>query len=111
MSIRLSAAIAEKVGFASHQNAVPILRDLEIHNEGATDFADLVLTLSALPDAGQAEAARDVAQMLIAGYGGEAVNVALKCQNAFMERGEDAAAAGMLSVLTAIWEIEDSPRA
>lgn len=49
MTIRLSAAIADKVGFASHQNAVPILRDLEIHNEGAEDHADLVLTLSANP--------------------------------------------------------------
>lgn len=49
MSIRLSAAIAEKIGFASHQNAVPILRDLEIHNEGTEDYADLALTLSANP--------------------------------------------------------------
>lgn len=80
---------------------------------GVISAAALVTALeamSALPDTGRAGAARDVAQQLIAGYGVEAVNVALKCQNAFMERGEDAAAAGMLSVLTAIWEIEDSPR-
>ncbi len=49
MTISLIAAIADKVGFASHQNAVPILRELEIRNDGAEDLADLTLSLSASP--------------------------------------------------------------
>jgi hypothetical protein len=34
LSIRMTASVAGKVGFASHQNAVPILRELEVHNVG-----------------------------------------------------------------------------
>ncbi|MFT3809273.1 MAG: hypothetical protein QM698_05095 [Micropepsaceae bacterium] len=64
--------------------------------------------LASLPDNLRRDAAREVARQLMAGYGGEAVNVALRCQNAFLERGEDVTAAQMLEVLTAIWAIEDS---
>lgn len=49
MTIRLFATVADKVGFASHQNAVPILRDLELANEGDYSLTDLVLSLSADP--------------------------------------------------------------
>lgn len=67
--------------------------------------------LASLPDNLRPEAAREVARQLMAGYGGEAVNVALQCQNAFLERGADDAAAHMLEVLTAIWDIEDGQTA
>jgi hypothetical protein len=49
MNIAIGASIASKIGFASHQNAVPVLRELELENTGETAFDDLVLTLSADP--------------------------------------------------------------
>ncbi len=49
LPIRISAAVADKIGFASHQNAVPILRDLEIHHEGETAYRNLTVHLSANP--------------------------------------------------------------
>lgn len=67
--------------------------------------------LSCLPDTLRPEATREVAQQLTAAYGAEAVNVALQCQNAFIERGADDAAAQLLEVLTAIWDIEDGQSA
>lgn len=73
----------------------------------ASALSMAVTLLSALPENDRAEAAAAVAKRLMAAYAGEAVNVVLKCQNAFMERGESEAAASMMSVLSAIWEIED----
>jgi len=67
--------------------------------------------LASLPDNLRPEAAREVARQLMAGYGGEAVNVALQCQNAFLERGAEDTAAHMLEVLTAIWDFEDGQSA
>lgn len=64
--------------------------------------------MAALPDADQPYAARTVAEHLVRAYGGEAVNIALKCQDAFMTAGADAAAASMMNVLTAIWDMEDA---
>lgn len=49
LPIRIAAAVAEKIGFASHQNAVPILRELEIHHEGEAAYRDLTVHLSANP--------------------------------------------------------------
>ncbi|MDF2637960.1 MAG: helicase [Novosphingobium lindaniclasticum] len=49
LPIRISAAVADKIGFASHQNAVPILRDLEIHHEGEAAYQNLTIHLSANP--------------------------------------------------------------
>ncbi len=53
MTITITAVVADKIGFASHQNAVPILRELEVAHAGdgvdEADLHDLTLTLSADP--------------------------------------------------------------
>lgn len=50
MGIAIEGAVASKIGFASHQNAVPILRELTISNEAGIDHDDLVVELtSGLP--------------------------------------------------------------
>jgi very-short-patch-repair endonuclease len=47
MDIAIEAVVSEKTGFASHQNSVPLLRELSISNQGGSDFSDLVLEMSA----------------------------------------------------------------
>ncbi|MFT9099057.1 MAG: DUF4011 domain-containing protein [Zymomonas mobilis subsp. pomaceae] len=47
MRIRIGVSVASKIGFASHQNAVPLLHSLEVINETEEDFQDLTLTLTA----------------------------------------------------------------
>lgn len=49
MSIEIEALIARKIGFASHQNAVPLLRELSIWNQDEQSFENLVLTLGTDP--------------------------------------------------------------
>ncbi|EJN28098.1 hypothetical protein PMI35_03146 [Pseudomonas sp. GM78] len=49
MTIKIEGVIANKIGFASHQNAVPVLRELTVHNHGEADFNDLELELVADP--------------------------------------------------------------
>ncbi len=49
MAIKIEGVIASKVGFASHQNAVPVMRELTVHNDSDTDYNDLVLELVADP--------------------------------------------------------------
>lgn len=50
MTIEIEALIARKIGFASHQNAVPLIRDLSLWNKHDTDIEHLTLTLSTDPD-------------------------------------------------------------
>lgn len=50
MNIKIDALIARKIGFASHQNAVPLVRELSLWNQEETTLEDLVLTLSTDPD-------------------------------------------------------------
>lgn len=45
----VNATVAQKLGFASHQNAVPLLRELEIANDSDKTLDDLTLTLTADP--------------------------------------------------------------
>ena len=47
--IEISSTITHKIGFASHQNSVPILRELALANPGEQDLENLVLSLSADP--------------------------------------------------------------
>lgn len=47
--VKLSTAIAPQVNFAFHQNAVPVIREIELHNAGTTDLLDLVLEMHATP--------------------------------------------------------------
>jgi hypothetical protein len=47
--IEIRAIVATKIGFASHQNAVPVLRELSIVNQGAISHQNLNLTLTADP--------------------------------------------------------------
>lgn len=47
--IEIRAIVATKIGFASHQNAVPVLRELSILNQGAISHQNLNLTLTADP--------------------------------------------------------------
>ncbi|MNM37089.1 hypothetical protein D3C81_478120 [compost metagenome] len=49
MSIKIEALIARKIGFASHQNAVPLVRELSISNPGDDCLQDLVLSLTTDP--------------------------------------------------------------
>lgn len=49
MTCIIKSTIPPKIGFASHQNAVPVLRELEVSNDGAESLDDLVLELSADP--------------------------------------------------------------
>lgn len=50
MTIEIEALIARKIGFASHQNAVPLIRELSLWNKHDTDIEHLTLTLSTDPD-------------------------------------------------------------
>jgi very-short-patch-repair endonuclease len=50
MTIEIEALIARKIGFASHQNAVPLIRELSVWNKHDTDIEHLTLTLSTDPD-------------------------------------------------------------
>ena len=47
MGISIEGVVSSKLGLASHQNAVPLLRQLIIANEGAEGLDDLVLELEA----------------------------------------------------------------
>lgn len=67
-----------------------------------------VTGLMALPEEARGEAARAIAARLSLAFGPEAANVVLKCQDAFMERGEEDAAAAMMRVLEALWADEDA---
>jgi very-short-patch-repair endonuclease len=49
MTIKIEGVIASKIGFASHQNSVPVLRELTVHNDGEADYSDLELELVADP--------------------------------------------------------------
>lgn len=49
MSIKVQASIARKLGFTSHQNAVPLIRELVLHNESDKTYQDLVLRLQTTP--------------------------------------------------------------
>jgi len=41
MNIKIEALIARKIGFASHQNAVPLVRELSIWNQEETTLENL----------------------------------------------------------------------
>ncbi|WP_213877880.1 DUF4011 domain-containing protein [Pseudomonas sp. dw_358] len=49
MTIVIEALIARKIGFASHQNSVPLVRELSIGNQGEHSLQDLVLSLDTDP--------------------------------------------------------------
>lgn len=46
---RISATISHKVGFATQQNAIPLIRELTVLNETETLFEDLKLTITSKP--------------------------------------------------------------
>jgi hypothetical protein len=47
--VAIFAAVTSKVTFASHQNSVPIIRDLRLENLGEESLENLVLKLTAEP--------------------------------------------------------------
>ena len=49
MPLTIKSTITAKIGFASHQNSVPVLRELEVVNEGESPLENLVLELSSDP--------------------------------------------------------------
>ncbi|KIS44347.1 DUF3320 domain-containing protein [Kosakonia radicincitans] len=49
MSIKAHVSVARKLGFTSHQNAVPLLRELVLHNESDQTYQDLTLHLQTTP--------------------------------------------------------------
>ena len=46
MPINIKSTVAQKIGFASHQNAVPVLRELELANTDEQQLENLVLVLA-----------------------------------------------------------------
>jgi hypothetical protein len=44
--VAIRVSLAEKITFASHQNAVPVLRDLQIDNFGAEPLENLTVEIS-----------------------------------------------------------------
>ncbi|QQL43714.1 DUF3320 domain-containing protein [Sulfuriroseicoccus oceanibius] len=44
-SLEITATVAKKVGFASHQNSVPLLLELDLENKGEEVMEDLVIVL------------------------------------------------------------------
>lgn len=49
MNIKAQVSIARKLGFTSHQNAVPLLRELVLHNESDQAYENLTLYLHTAP--------------------------------------------------------------
>lgn len=49
MHPEIKSTITNKIGFASHQNSVPVVREMELINEGERMFENLVLELSSDP--------------------------------------------------------------
>ncbi len=49
MDIEIQSIVSGKIGFASHQNAAPLLRELSIVNQSSIPISDLVLELVADP--------------------------------------------------------------
>jgi very-short-patch-repair endonuclease len=49
MTIEVRSLVATKIGFASHQNAVPVLRELEVRSGTEEPLNDLVLELKSEP--------------------------------------------------------------
>ncbi|WP_017348380.1 DUF3320 domain-containing protein [Pantoea sp. A4] len=49
MGIKAQVSIASKLGFTSHQNAVPLLRELVLHNESEEAYENLTLHLHTAP--------------------------------------------------------------
>jgi hypothetical protein len=49
MSNKIQATVLSKIGFASHQNSVPVVRELEVIQEGGEPGEDLILELTADP--------------------------------------------------------------
>lgn len=45
----IRATTTPKIGFASHQNSVPVVRELEVLQESGEPMEDLVLELTADP--------------------------------------------------------------
>jgi len=45
MGIRAQVSVAGKLGFTSHQNAVPLLRELVLHNDSDQSYENLTLQL------------------------------------------------------------------
>ncbi|ARQ79296.1 DNA helicase [Oxalobacter formigenes OXCC13] len=50
MDIKAKISVVTKIGFASHQNAVPLLRELSLYNESDKTYQDLTLSLTASPE-------------------------------------------------------------
>ena len=48
--LNVNVSLARKIGFASHQNAVPILHELSIENLGDTTLENLRLTIRSSPE-------------------------------------------------------------
>lgn len=46
MGVAIEGTVASKIGFASYQNAAPILRELTISNDAGIDHDDLVVELT-----------------------------------------------------------------
>jgi len=46
MGVVIEGIVASKIGFASHQNSVPLLRELTLSNDAEIDYDDLVVELT-----------------------------------------------------------------
>ena len=45
-AVSVTATLSRRITFASHQNSVPLIRDLVLHNASEHDFEDLALELT-----------------------------------------------------------------
>ncbi|MFD1330583.1 DUF3320 domain-containing protein [Methylopila musalis] len=50
-NVNIACSAYEHVSIAHHQNAIPIIRELTLTNDGETDLADIAITLSSEPPA------------------------------------------------------------
>lgn len=82
-------------------------RRLKIEDSAPDAFTHLADAMERLHAELSAAEARSHAARLVEAYNGEAVNMALQCQNLLMEAGKEIAALSVLQVIAAIWEIED----
>lgn len=49
MTVKIDVIVSKKLGFASQQNSVPVLRELEITNDSESDYKELTLFLTTSP--------------------------------------------------------------
>jgi hypothetical protein len=79
-----------------------------VHAQPPTILDRLSIAMSIQPAQLTEEIARAEARKLREAFGPEAANAALSAQHALLKAGKEDAAVNALSILTAIWDLEDA---